>query len=76
MQKNVKTVYADTLSSSLSSLVTGLAEFQFDDNNLNAKKEKLVHLDLYASTRHIAVLFAIYLKLVARQLKTHLVSYF
>ena len=27
-------------SSSLSSLVTGLAEFKFDDNNLNAKKEK------------------------------------
>jgi hypothetical protein len=27
-------------SSSLSSLVTGLAEFKFDDNNLNVKEEE------------------------------------
>ena len=39
MQKNVKTIYADTLIS-LSSLVTGLAEFKFDDNNLNVKEEE------------------------------------
>ena len=38
-------------SSSLSSLVTGLAEFKFDENNRNFKdKKSSVNLDLYAST--------------------------